>query len=293
MKFRTGLFVFALALAISAMPASGQDVTAFMTPTFVEGTHPLKKSGMPAVPRLFISTLEAHVISDMLTGGRGAGPSLRFAAAMGTEIGRDAVFNRAKVEQPPTLERAGFDRGVRDETSQYLRGQVVGIRGVQWDETMKSIIGDKLDKLGATLNDADTGDSCTTPGERVLCLVVGQLQPVDDDQRYGSFNSGFWGATASSNNAQWRQRHELAFSVKVMDTRPDGSGSNLQPVIATARGIGSAGGFQHHHIISANGTAISQGQSHQDYQRLALLDALLDALGKIEWRQSALEYLSR
>ena len=188
------------------------------------------------------------------------------------------------------------DAGYTD--SAHLRGQVVGIRGVQWNETMKTIIGDKLDKLGATLNGSTSSDPCIIPGTRVLCLVIGQFQPVDSDQRYGSFNSGIWGTTASSSDAQWRQRYAVAFTVKVFDTpaptqaNPYPREAAFQPEIASARGLGSAQGGQRHWMIYANGTTVSNGQSHQDYHQLAMVDAIVDALGKINWRQSALKYLA-
>ena len=204
----------------------------------------------------------------------------------------------AAAEGRPTLERIGSRSSASYGETSHLRGQVVGIRGIQWDETMKSIIGDKLDELGATLN-GSSSDPCIIPGTRVLCLVVGQFQPVDDDSRHGSFNSGIWGATASASDAQWRQRYAVAFTVKVFDT-PAPTQANpyprepaFQPEIASARGLGSAQGGQRYWSIYANGTSVSEGRSHQDYHTLAMVDAIVDALGKIRWRQSALQYLGR
>lgn len=288
--------IFSLVLSLFATAtAIGQDLTAFMTPPFLPGKR------MPA-PRLFIGTPTAQLLSDAFTGGRGDGPALRFAASMGSQVAREAVMDRAErprrsEDRTPTLERAGSNGGY-GETSQYLRGAVVGIRGVQWDETMKSLIGDQLDKLGATLNGSTSSDPCVIPGTRVLCLVVGQFQPVDDDQRYGSFSSGIWGAAASQSDSQWRQRYAVAFTVKVFDT-PEPTQANpnprepaFQPEIASARGIGSAQGGQRYWTINANGTSVSNGQSHQDYHTLAMVDAIVDALGKINWRRSALQFLA-
>ena len=237
---------------------------------------------------------EVALKSGAIWGGIGAGTEASLPSC-------DEVNGR---EESPRETRKGIER---DEdlshpsriinTDPYLKGQVVGIRYERMhsrsNKNPSIVISRVLDQMGATLNEPDWGrDACRIPGKRVLCLEVGEFRPLTRDSRYGNAGVDLGGIGTRGGERKRTEKWVVGFTIKVYDNPSDPNQvPQFTPAVADAVGEGTAEEGQRYQDLYLPGMSVSGGSSHQDSRDYAMIGALIDALGKIEWRRSALEFL--